>query len=129
MLAATRKAALSTTHLLPCLHCCTQAHLPYTPAFEKLAFKNRHDMSLNKRQVPPQKSSQTTERTALPFCASLFFTREKQSSPMHLGRLGLGGPFHLLGPQEESPCPRHITAGPQHVPTSFALWPERPIAT
>lgn len=49
-----------------------------------------------------QKSSWTTAWTALPF---YFSPEKKQSSPVHSGRLGLGGPFHLLGPQDEVSLP------------------------
>lgn len=118
--------------LLALLHTGTAAL--YALPLENLHFRTRHNTSLNKGQVSTQKFSQTTARTALPFCARLFFTSEahkpawpalSQSSPVPLGSLGLGDPSTCWALRTRSPRWRCITAGPQHVPAAFAWQPGR----
>lgn len=127
--------------LLALLHTGTAAL--YALPLENLHLRTRHNTSLNKGQVSTQKFSRTTARTALPFCARLFFTSKahkpawpplSQSSPVPLGRLGLGDPSTCWALRTRSPRRRCITAGPQHIPAAFAWQPGRsgagrPIAT
>ena len=115
-----------------CCPACTAAHrhsclIPPLP-LKNLHLSTRHNTSLNKGQASTQKSSWTTARTALSFCARLFFTSEahepawpalSQTSPVHLGTLGLGDPSTCWALRTRSPHWRHITAGPQHVPAAF----------